>query len=90
MPATRISQGLSGPLSQFGLGLLGFGAPSLVTGFVIGQSSGTFLLFSRVDPRSPGVLAAISWRGKEGGRAARRAVSAARDLGVCSMWQGAE
>ncbi len=61
--ATRISQGLSGPLSQIGLGLLGAGGPGLAIGFVIGQSSGTFLLFSRVILRSPGVLAAISWRG---------------------------
>ena len=45
---TRISQGLSGPISQIGLGLLGAGAPGLAIGFVIGQSSGTFLLLSRV------------------------------------------
>jgi O-antigen/teichoic acid export membrane protein len=61
--ATRISQGLSGPISQIAFGLLGFGAPGLAIGFVIGQSSGTFLLFSRVVLQTPGLLAAISWRG---------------------------
>jgi O-antigen/teichoic acid export membrane protein len=61
--ATRISQGLSGPLSQIVFGLLGIGAPGLAIGYVIGQSSGTFLLFSRVILQSHGILAAISWRG---------------------------
>src|SRR5262249_27060596 len=60
--ATRISQGLSGPLSQIAFGLLGLGAPGLAIGFVIGQSSGTFLLFSRVILKSAN-LAAISWAG---------------------------
>jgi O-antigen/teichoic acid export membrane protein len=61
--ATRISQGLSGPLSQIVFGMLGFGAPGLAIGFVIGQSSGTYLLFSRMILKSPGIRAAISWRG---------------------------
>ncbi len=61
--ATRISQGLSGPLSQIAFGLLGLGAQGLAIGFVIGQSSGTFLLFSRVVLRSRSMLAAITWRG---------------------------
>lgn len=61
--ATRISQGLSGPLSQIAFGLLGIGTPGLAIGFVIGQSSGTFLLFSRVLMQTPGMLAAMSWRG---------------------------
>ena len=60
---TRISQGLSGPISQIALGLLGAGAPGLAIGFVIGQSSGTFLLFSRVILKSPSLRAALSWRG---------------------------
>lgn len=44
---TRISQGLSGPLSQMLLGVLGAGTAGLVIGYVIGQSSGTLLLFIR-------------------------------------------
>jgi O-antigen/teichoic acid export membrane protein len=45
---TRISQGLSGPLSQIALGVLNFGAVGLCCGFIIGQSSGTLLLFNRL------------------------------------------
>lgn len=61
--STRLSQGLSGPISQIILGVLGMGTPGLLIGFVIGQSSGTFLLFSRVLMRTPGLFAGISWRG---------------------------
>jgi O-antigen/teichoic acid export membrane protein len=60
---TRISQGLSGPISQIALGLLGAGAPGLAIGFIVGQSSGTFLLFSRVILKSPSLRMALSWRG---------------------------
>jgi O-antigen/teichoic acid export membrane protein len=60
---TRISQGLSGPLSQIALGLLGAGAPGLAIGFVIGQSSGTFLLLSRVYSDVPDLRGTVSWRG---------------------------
>jgi O-antigen/teichoic acid export membrane protein len=60
---TRISQGLSGPISQIFLGLLRAGAPGLAIGFVIGQSSGTFLLFSRVILRAPSLRRAVSWNG---------------------------
>jgi O-antigen/teichoic acid export membrane protein len=45
---TRISQGISGPTSQIGLGLLGGGTVGLTLGFIIGQSSGTLLLFKRL------------------------------------------
>ena len=45
---TRISQGISGPVSQILLGLAGAGTPGLVAGYVIGQSSGTALPFSRL------------------------------------------
>ncbi len=44
--STRISQGLSGPISQILLGLSGAGTAGLVIGFIIGQSSGTVLLLS--------------------------------------------
>jgi O-antigen/teichoic acid export membrane protein len=60
---TRVSQGLGGPLSQIGLGLLGCGEPGLAIGFIIGQSSGVFLLLSRVVRDRPGQRAAMSWRG---------------------------
>jgi O-antigen/teichoic acid export membrane protein len=61
--STRLSQGLSGPLSQIALGMIGAGTPGLAAGYVIGQSSGTLLLFSRVVARSPGLLADISLDG---------------------------
>ena len=60
---TRISQGLSGPLSQIALGLLGFGTPGLVIGFVIGQSSGTFLLLSRCVLQRRDWMHVMSWPG---------------------------
>jgi O-antigen/teichoic acid export membrane protein len=61
--STRLSQGVSGPVSQIALGLLGTGTPGLIIGFVIGQSSGTFLLCSRVLLQTPGLCAGISLRG---------------------------
>jgi O-antigen/teichoic acid export membrane protein len=60
---TRISQGVSGPVSQIVLGLLGVGTPGLVLGYVIGQSSGTLLLFSRLVMRQRAWLREITWRG---------------------------
>ena len=77
---TRVSQGLSGPISQIALGVLGAGAPGLAIGFVIGQSSGTFLLFSRVileiaQPARGAVLARRHGRG-----AALRPLPAIREL----------
>ena len=59
---TRISQGLSGPLSQIALGLMHAGTPGLAIGFIIGQSSGTLLLYWRVVLRLR-ALAGISWHG---------------------------
>jgi O-antigen/teichoic acid export membrane protein len=59
---TRISQGLSGPLSQLVLGLLHFGTPGLAIGFVIGQSSGTLLLYWRVVVRLR-AFSGVSWHG---------------------------
>ena len=59
---TRISQGLSGPLSQILLGLLHAGTPGLAIGFVIGQSSGTLLLYWRVVLRLR-AFAGVSWHG---------------------------
>ena len=60
---TRISQGVSGPVSQIILGLLGAGTPGLVIGFIIGQSSGTFLLLSRCVLTRRELLQGVSWPG---------------------------
>jgi len=59
---TRISQGLSGPISQIILGLSGAGTLGLVTGTIIGQSSGTLLLFTRFVLKQRDWLRAVSWR----------------------------
>ena len=59
---TRISQGFSGPLSQMVLGALGAGAPGLVIGYVIGQSSGTLLLFTRFVLGRREWLRQVTWR----------------------------
>jgi O-antigen/teichoic acid export membrane protein len=69
--STRLSQGLSGPISQIALGLAGAGAPGLAIGFVIGQSSGTLLLLKRVVARCPAL-----WRRRALGR--RIAITARR------------
>lgn len=61
--STRISQGLSGPLSQLLFGELGAGAPGLVGGYVIGQASGTVLLLVYILGRQRDLLRRISWRG---------------------------
>ncbi len=60
---TRISQGVSGPVSQILLALLGAGTPGLVLGYVIGQSSGTLLLLTRFMHQQRAWLAQINWRG---------------------------
>ncbi len=60
---TRISQGVTGPVSQIGLGLLGGGVTGLTVGFIIGQSSGTLLLFKRQVLNRLSSLRLISWRG---------------------------
>jgi len=60
---TRVAQGVSGPVSQIVLGLLGAGTPGLVVGFIIGQSSGTFLLLRRRVLARPEWLRSVSWSG---------------------------
>lgn len=59
---TRISQGISGPVSQIVLGLIGAGTPGLVIGWIIGQSSGTLLLMTRVVWRRR-ALHGFTWSG---------------------------
>jgi len=61
--ATRVSQGVTGPVSQILLALLGAGTPGLAIGYVLGQSSGTLLLISRVKRLAPAVTTAVSWHG---------------------------
>lgn len=58
---TRISQGLSGPLSQVLLGIMGYGTPGLVIGYIVGQSSGTLLLLLRVVLGRQTLLHEITW-----------------------------
>lgn len=67
---TRITQGLAGPGSQITMGLMGFGTVGLALGFVIGQSTGTGLLFSRLVLAQRQVFSQITLRGMAG--AARR------------------
>ena len=59
---TRITQGLAGPSSQIAMGLMGFGVPGLALGFVIGQSTGTALLFSRLVLAQREVFSQMTWR----------------------------
>lgn len=60
---TRVAQGVSGPVSQIALGLLGTGAPGLVVGFIIGQASGTILLLQRRVLARLDWLRGVSWSG---------------------------
>jgi O-antigen/teichoic acid export membrane protein len=59
---TRISQGITGPCTQILSGVLGVGTPGLVIGSIVGQSSGTVLLFIRFVLGQPEWLRQISWR----------------------------
>lgn len=60
---TRISQGVSGPVSQIVLGVLGAGTPGLVVGWIIGQSSGTLLLMTRVVLHRRALVHGFAWSG---------------------------
>jgi O-antigen/teichoic acid export membrane protein len=59
---TRLAQGVVGPLSQIGLGLLGAGAPGLLVGSVIGQSAGSLGLFFGVVGDRHTLRTTLSWR----------------------------
>jgi len=59
---TRIYQGVTGPLSQIGLGAMGFGAPGLLIGSILGQSAGTLGLFYGQIGRRRALLRTVSWR----------------------------
>ena len=60
---TRVAQGISGPLSQLSLGLLGIGASALVIGYVVGQAAATLPLLWRFVLQQPAWLRQVSWRG---------------------------
>lgn len=59
---TRLAQGIAGPASQVGLGMIGFGAPGLVLGSLAGQSAGTLSLFYRALSPRRALVRAIDWR----------------------------
>ena len=59
---TKIYQGVVGPGSQIGLGLMGYGAWGLVLGSVMGQSAGVLALFKRLI-LTPKALAEVSLQG---------------------------
>ncbi len=58
---TKIYQGYAGPVMQVVMGLLGFNAWGLIFGFIIGQSTGSSLLFSRLVAKSKATRALLSW-----------------------------
>ena len=60
---TRVTQGFGGPLSQVALGVAGTGEAGLAIGFIVGQSSGVFLLLARVLRDRPDIRAMISFSG---------------------------
>jgi O-antigen/teichoic acid export membrane protein len=62
---TKVYQGTIGPLSQIILGLSGAGTWGLVIGFIIGQSIGISLLFSRLI-LIPRILSRVSLAGMKG------------------------
>jgi O-antigen/teichoic acid export membrane protein len=58
---TRLYQGVVGPTSQIGFGLVGAGAPGLLAGSILGQSAGTLGLFHRLLRRDPALMDKVSW-----------------------------
>jgi O-antigen/teichoic acid export membrane protein len=58
---TRLYQGVVGPTSQIGFGLVGAGAPGLLAGSILGQSAGTLGLFHRLLRRDPTLMDKVSW-----------------------------
>jgi len=61
--STRISQGISGPASQLLFGIVGAGTPGLISGYIIGQTSGTMLLAMHLLRRQRELVRGITWRG---------------------------
>jgi len=60
---TKLYQGLAGPFSQIGFGLLGAGPIGLITGYIIGQSVGVGSLFTRLVHRAGFLADGLSWAG---------------------------
>lgn len=54
LAATKVWQGLAGPLSQIGLGLAGAGATGLVVGYLVGQTAGVTRLYRALLPAHAG------------------------------------
>lgn len=59
---TRLYQGVVGPTSQIGFGLLDAGAPGLLAGSILGQSAGTLGLFHRLLRPDPTLMGKVSWK----------------------------
>ena len=59
---TRMRQGIVGPTTQIGLGVLDAGAPGLVIGSILGQSASTLGLFRRAISPHRAHLRAVTWR----------------------------
>lgn len=60
---TKIYQGVTGPVSQIGLGLMGAGAWGLIIGFILGHSAGFFNMLSRLVLKPRDVLPSITRKG---------------------------
>lgn len=60
---TKIYQGLTGPLTQIGLGLTGSGIWGLIIGFIVGQSTGSVALFSKLVLKKRELLHGVSLPG---------------------------
>jgi O-antigen/teichoic acid export membrane protein len=60
---TRLAQGVVGPTSQIVMALFGLGAPGLLVGSILGQSAGTYGLFSAMFAGRTQLLKSITWSG---------------------------
>lgn len=60
--ATKLYQGVAGPLSQILMGLAHFGAIGLIIGFVIGQSMGTSQFIRRLIIQQWAKMRAVNWQ----------------------------
>ncbi len=58
---TKLYQGAAGPFTQIGLGLSGVGTLGLIVGFVVGQSTGITILFSKLIVKTKAMQDDISW-----------------------------
>lgn len=61
--ATKLYQGVAGPLSQIAMGLLHFGTLGLIIGFIIGQSMGTSRFVQQFIVGQWQMLRSVRWAG---------------------------